>query len=275
MYCATRYRVLSVITLYNEHMQSDSKTTIDATPDLYAATSSTQRVFMELRDKIIQGEIAPGERLKVDSLKALLHAGATPIREALSLLTSDQLVERLDQRGFRAATASDKNFREILSLRCQLETIALTDSINRGSKEWEEQLVLSHHRLTQADLKLQQAKTDNTLSTTIQQMHRAREQLHKSFHIRLLQACDSPILLKFCDQLYDLNIRYRFLAGESVQYSSRDVSAEHTVILNAAIGKDTEAAAHALTNHYRQTGVFLVDQLKASGASIKSNSTSE
>ena len=253
-------------------MEGDSKTTSVSTPDLYPATSSTQRVFVELRDRIIQGDIAPGERLKVDSLKTLLNVGATPIREALSLLTSDQLVERLDQRGFRAAPASDKNFQEILSLRCHLESIALKDSIRLGGKEWEEQLVLCHHRLTQADANLQIGKTEHT---DLKIQRREREQLHKAFHLQLLQACDSPVLLKFCNQLYDLNIRYRFLAGGSLQYASRDVGAEHTDILNSSIGRDTKAAVDALLDHYRQTGVFLVDQLDASGASVKSNSTSE
>ncbi len=62
--------------------------------------SATQRVFQILRHKIIIGEIPPGERLKVEELKTVLDTGATPIREALSLLTSDQLVERIVQRGF-------------------------------------------------------------------------------------------------------------------------------------------------------------------------------
>ncbi len=256
-------------------MQPDSKTTVAVTPDLYVATSSTQRVFLELRDKIIQGEIAPGERLKVDALKALLNAGATPIREALSLLTSDQLVERLDQRGFRAAPASDKNFQEILTLRCHLESIALTDSIRLGGKDWEEQLVLCHHRLTQADANLHNQKNGDAQHSDPKLLRREREQLHKAFHFMLLQACESPVLLKFCNQLYDLNIRYRFLAGESVQYASRDVAAEHTEILNATIRRDTKSAVDALLDHYRQTGVFLADQLDASGASVKSNSTSE
>ena len=83
------------------------------------------------------------------------------------------------------------------------------------------------------------------------------------------------MLLKFCNQLYDLNIRYRFLAGGSLQYASRDVGAEHIDILNSSIRRDTKAAVDALLDHYRQTGVFLVDQLDASGASVKSNSTSE
>ena len=279
-------------------MPPDSKTSSNTTPEHYPASSSTQRVFLELRDRIILGDIAPGERLKVESLKASLKVGATPIREALSLLTSDQLVERIDQRGFRAAAASEKNFQEILTLRCQLEAIALTDSIKRGDNTWEEQLVLCHHRLTQADARLseqthaetthaeqqqlkqvQLANTDGAadceIASDVRTLRRERERLHKAFHIKLLQACDSPVLLKFCNQLYDLNIRYRFLAGESVQYASRDVGAEHTVILNATIERNATAAVDALLDHYRQTGVFLADQLDASGASTRSNSTSE
>ena len=110
--------------------------------------SATQRVFQALRQKIIVGEIAPGERLKVEDLKSRLDTGATPIREALSLLTSDQLVERIDQRGFRAAPANKAHFDEIFRLRCQLESMALRGSIELGSSEWEESLLLAHHRLS-------------------------------------------------------------------------------------------------------------------------------
>lgn len=258
-------------------MHVDSKSTSHSKPDPDGSDtapntgSSTQRVFLELRDRIIQGDIAPGERLKVDSLKTLLNTGATPIREALSLLTSDQLVERLDQRGFRAAPASDKNFQEILTLRCQLDAIALANSIKHGNSEWEEQLVLCHHRLAQAESQMQ----DTASSAEVDNRRRAREQYHKAFHMMLLQAGDSPVLLKFCNQLYDLNIRYRFLAGESVQYASRDVASEHTAILQATIDRDSETAIDTLLDHYRKTGVFLADQLDASGASVRSNSTSE
>lgn len=58
----------------------------------------------------------------------LLDMGASPICEALSLLTSDMLVERIGQRGFRAAPASPANFEEILKLRCTLEDMALRQS---------------------------------------------------------------------------------------------------------------------------------------------------
>lgn len=207
--------------------------------------SSTQRAYQEIRKRIIHGQIVPGERLKVESLKVLLNTGTSPIREALSLLTSDQLVERIDQRGFRAASASKKHFQEILMLRCQLEDLAIRGSIELGDTQWEENLVLSHYRLQQAD------------RTNAEKW----EQLHRDFHNALLQGCGSPILLRFCDQLYDLNVRYRFLAGKSGGYSKRDVEKEHQNILDAALAREATTASDLLVEHYRLTGDFLADQI--------------
>ncbi|WP_197917354.1 GntR family transcriptional regulator [Thiosulfatihalobacter marinus] len=208
-----------------------------------ANQSSTQRTYLTLRNEIITGRLAPGERLKVETLKENYGTGASPIREALSLLTSDQLVERLDQRGFRVADTSRQQFQEILNLRCTLEDMALRQSIDKGGQQWEEQLVLVHHymgRTDRADLEL-------------------FEERHKSFHMALLSACDSPILMRFCGQLYDLNVRYRFLAGRSKTYSRRNVEDEHQAILDAAVSRDIEQASALLMDHYRSTGAFLAD----------------
>ena len=210
-----------------------------------STTSATQRVHHELRKLILVGKIPPGERLKVDRLKAMLDTGASPIREALSLLTSDQLVERIDQRGFRAANASREQFEEVLKLRCAFEDMALRDSIANATPAWEEELVLAHHHMARAP-------RDEV---------EPFETLHKKFHLALLQSCGSPILLKFCAQLYDLNIRYRYLAGQAVSYGKRDVAQEHADILQAALDRDPERASDALMQHYRKTGKFLAGQI--------------
>ena len=91
--------------------------------------SATQQAYRRLRHLIVTGDLKPGEKLKIEVLRKRLDTGASPIREALSLLTSDQLVERLDQRGFRVAQTSRAQFDEILKLRCQLEVLALKESI--------------------------------------------------------------------------------------------------------------------------------------------------
>lgn len=206
--------------------------------------SATRRVYEVLREQILTGHLTPGERLKVDTLKAALTVGASPIREALSLLVSDQLVDRLDQRGFRVAPVSAEQFDEILKLRCALEDMALRESIATATEDWSEALVLAHHRMTRA------GRDDPSF-----------EALHKAFHMALLSRCASPILLKFCSQLYDLNIRYRYLAGRSGGYERRDVSGEHAEILAAAVDQDAELAAASLVQHYRRTGQYLASQL--------------
>lgn len=207
--------------------------------------SATQQAYLAIRRMIVIGELKPGEKLKIDGLRAMLDTGASPIREALSLLTSDQLVERIDQRGFRTAGTSRENFEEILKLRCSLEDMALRESIENATDIWEEELVLSHHRMVR--------KPGDD--------HEKFEERHKAFHMALLNNCGSPILLKFCRQLYDLNVRYRNLAGRSLNYQKRDVTMEHEGILQAAIDRDSDSASQRLLTHYRQTGAFLTGLL--------------
>ncbi|WP_299808126.1 GntR family transcriptional regulator [uncultured Roseibium sp.] len=203
--------------------------------------SATQTAYSALRQMIVTGELRPGEKLKIENLKERLETGASPIREALSLLVSDQLVERLDQRGFRAAPVSHQNFSEILMLRCALEDMALRQSIAHADDAWEETIVLAHHRMARVD------PADIPVF----------EDLHKTFHMAMLANCASPILLRYCSQLYDLNVRYRYLAGRSQNYGSRDVPGEHREILEAAAARNADLASSRLLSHYQQTGEFL------------------
>lgn len=209
-------------------------------------SSATQQVYRKLREMIVTGKIAPSQRLKVEALKTMLGVGTTPIREALSLLTSDQLVERIDQRGFRSAPASKARFLEILTLRCTLESLAVRRGIEQATPEWDERLVLAMHRATR------------TGGAAFEE----RETYHKAFHMVLIEACAMPVLIRLCDQLYDLNIRYRHLAGTSVAYGMRDIAGEHADVVTAILDRDADLAAERLISHYQQTGQYLVDTLE-------------
>ncbi len=204
--------------------------------------SATQLAYNKLRELILTGELAPGDKLKIDGLRSRLELGASPIREALSLLTSDQLVVRQDQRGFRAAETSRENFQEILTLRCELEGMALRQSVQNLTEAWTEDLVLAHHRMTRAEGR----------STAEFELR------HKAFHMALIGNCQSPLLLGFCSQLYDLNIRYRYLAGRASGYEGRKIGDEHKCILEATLAGDFEAANGHLMSHYETTGAFIL-----------------
>ena len=208
-------------------------------------TSATHAAYLKLRQLILTGELPAGQKLKIEQLRKFLETGASPVREALSLLTSDMLVERIDQRGFRAAPVSKANFEEILLLRCNLEEIALRASIANANAEWEDHLVLRHHHMNRAG----QRKAPDF------------EDAHKAFHMALLDNSGLPMLERYCSQLYDLNIRYRYLAAGGESYQKRDIAAEHQDILDAALNHDADSATEHLIVHYRRTGEYLSNQM--------------
>lgn len=215
-------------------------------------TSLTSQTYQCIHDMIIRGDLSPGQKLKIESLRKTLGTGASPIREALSLLTNDHLVERIDQRGFRVVLVSGEIFRELLKTRCWLEDRALRESIEHGDAQWEENIVLANHRLNRTPRSIE----DDSYVANIEW-----EPRHKQLHMALLSACGSSILLKYCDQLYDQNIRYRNLSG-TVAYSKRNTNDEHANIVKLVLERNADEAVKALINHYSKTGQFLSEQLK-------------
>lgn len=212
-------------------------------------TSITNQTYQRIYSMIIQGELEPGLKLKIEELRKIMGTGASPIREALSLLTSDQLVTRIDQRGFRVSHVNAESFNELLKTRCWLEERALRESMASMDIHWEECLVLAHHRLKREPRTIEDKPNPNW------------EVRHKEFHMGIISGCGSSILVKICDQLYDQNIRYRNVAG-TLSHRTRDVSCEHENILKYILEKNTEKAVAELISHYKTTGKFLSMKLK-------------
>lgn len=71
-----------------------------ATPT--TARSLTTLAFERLRGDILSGRLRPDERLRIQALSDRYEVGATAIREALSRLVIDGLVDSEDQRGLHS-----------------------------------------------------------------------------------------------------------------------------------------------------------------------------
>lgn len=216
--------------------------------------SMTSRAYAQMKQDIITGRLQPGRKLKIEELRQEYDVGTSPIREALSLLTSDHFVERIDQRGFRVSNISAEEFSEVLKTRCWLEERALRESINRGSVEWEEKVVLANYRLS----RIPRSQSKDAFIANA-----AWEVAHKDFHMMLISECGSSMLLKFCDQLYEQNIRYRQLSGTKA-YPERDVAEEHNAICDAVLSRDADHATALLMGHYNRTSIFVERELVTS-----------
>lgn len=78
----------------------------------------------EIRQMIMAGELAPGERLFEDRLAERLGVSRNPVREAIRLLESTGLVEVIPRRGAYVSSVDADRVRQLLELRSLLEAYA-------------------------------------------------------------------------------------------------------------------------------------------------------
>jgi len=99
--------------------------------DDIAPPSLVETVTGRLRDDILSGELAPGDRIVEEQLTRRFGISRAPLREALRLLGQQGLVEHLPRRGVRVATLSEPEVDELFELRDMLERHAITVAFRR------------------------------------------------------------------------------------------------------------------------------------------------
>lgn len=206
---------------------------------------STQ-AFDQLRADIIQGQLRPNERLRIQGLSDRYQVGATAIREALSRLVSDGIVEFEDQRGFCVSPVSREELLDLTQTRIDIESLAMRYAVQRGDLDWESKLMSAYHRLSR------------TPPPDSPEKHAPWADAHQQFHDALVSGCGSTWLLRLCRLLYDKSERYRNLAERDTQSEARDTVKEHKKILDAAMARDADLIGHYLADHYQQTTSILL-----------------
>jgi DNA-binding transcriptional MocR family regulator len=109
-------------------------------------TTLADDVLDRLREDIINGHLQPSTRLRFEDLSARYGVSVSPLREALSRLTAEELVYPDAQRGYRVAAVSLPDLIDILESHKTLEALALRLAIASGDDAWEGQVVAAHHR---------------------------------------------------------------------------------------------------------------------------------
>jgi DNA-binding GntR family transcriptional regulator len=212
------------------------------------ATLTTQ-LEDALRLDIIEGVLAPGQRLRSAELTERYQVSATPLREALQRLAAQNLVEIDPRFGATVAPISRADLRDTYWLREALETLALKRSIESGDDAWRARVTASFeaftgpHAIPPAEDSLEIALDWSTL--------------HRRYHEALFSACDSLWLHRMLATLYDHSERYRMLSRRK---GTRDTLSEHSAIYEPAVAGDTKTAIAALIAHLRGTVEVLESQ---------------
>lgn len=207
-------------------------------------------IYEELRAEILAADLMPGERLQTRSLGERFNAGLSPVREALSRLSSERLVARREHCGFVVAQVSEGDLDELTKTRCWLNEIGIRESIKHGGTEWEEGIVLAFHRLIRTPRKPASGRGRNP----------EWELAHTRFHQSLIAACGSRWLIEFSNQMFEAAGRYRHLARQAG--TVRPPNREHREIMNAVIDRDAERAVKLLNKHLSVTAEMVRDVLR-------------
>jgi DNA-binding GntR family transcriptional regulator len=80
-----------------------------------------QEVATRLRQRLVEGQIAPGTKLNERELSELLQVSRTPLREAIKMLAAEGLVELLPNRGAVAASLDEQDVADTFEVIAGLE----------------------------------------------------------------------------------------------------------------------------------------------------------
>lgn len=96
--------------------------------------SQTVKALLSLRDLILKGALAPGERLSELVIVEKLGVSRTPLRAALIRLEEEGLIEALPGGGFTVKAFTERDIYDAIELRGTLEGLAARLAAERGVK---------------------------------------------------------------------------------------------------------------------------------------------
>jgi GntR family transcriptional regulator, carbon starvation induced regulator len=214
-------------------------------------------VYTSLRTDILLGRRVPGSRIQLQDFADEHNVSLSVVREAVTRLAGEDLVEASPQRGFRVRSLSIENLRDLTWTRLQIETLALRESIAKRDVNWEADVMSAHHRLAGTPTHLADG------SPNLEWMG-----VHGAYHDALCSAAGSPTLERIRRQLFDASELYRYWSATlPTDTTQRNTADEHRAICDAALAGDAERAVQLLSAHLNLTA----ERLEAVAATTEPN----
>jgi DNA-binding GntR family transcriptional regulator len=194
-------------------------------------------VFDLLHSRIVAGQVAPGEWLRQEEIASQLGVSQTPVREALDLLVSVGLAERVPYRGVRVP---------------ELVPTELVDSfVTRVILECAVVRLAAHNASTEQVARLRELVDQSARMLTLEDMS-SMHKLNKQIHMGIAAASGNPLMGKMYEMcsnlfpdwmLYEAMFRHPELLASSLEREFQ----QHKAVVEAIAAGDADCAVgHAL-----------------------------
>jgi DNA-binding GntR family transcriptional regulator len=215
--------------------------------------SLPERVAESLREMIVTGEFATGEKVPVATLAEQLAVSPTPLREALKVLAAEGLVELLPNRGARVASYTVEDARHLFEVIASLESRAAE---------------LAAERMARGELKALEV-FHREMRGFFEAGDRDSYFRHNSLiHGAIIAGARNPVLSATHSKLIIRASRGRFIAIAD-PHRWAEAMDEHEQVMAALRAQDAPAAAAVWRMHLEHTGAATVRALEAAAPKQK------
>jgi DNA-binding GntR family transcriptional regulator len=210
--------------------------------------AASERIAAHLRDAILSGQIAPGERIRQEEVAARLGTSRLPVREALRMLESEGLTEHTANKGARVPALDRHELDVLYQMRERLEPLALTESIPH----------LTSGEIRDLEALAERIAADTDLTEFLV--------LDRAFHLGSYAGCGTEHLVATVTRMWNSTQPYRrvfmTLGGPDRRWI---VDHEHRLILDAIKRADSVDAERFLSGHIRRTRIELAQHPEVFG----------
>jgi DNA-binding GntR family transcriptional regulator len=224
---------------------------LDDTPVAPRASTSRKALHTfaleRLRQMILSGELAAGERLNEAALTEQLQVSRTPLREAFRTLSGEGLITLPPARGAYVTALSEADVRHLFDLLAGLEMTAADLASHRASDEEIATIVALTHSL------------DNAYKRGDRTQYFA---LNQCIHESLVRFARNPLLE---EQYNRFNARLQRERYRSTLHAPRwgEAMTEHLQLANALAARDHAAVRRIVYDHLLSGSEVSIELLAA------------
>jgi DNA-binding GntR family transcriptional regulator len=208
-----------------------------------STSSITSQVTNAIRQSIVTGEYEPGQKLSEAALSEYFEVSRTPVREALKQLEREGLVEIIPRVGTCVSKPTDKELKELFTIKEVMEGLAAGLLAERGS-------VKEISDMEHAVVKMEEAvkMSDSDLFV----------EANSEFHKAILEGSDNSKL----SYLFNILVnqipynRYVYLSLEVPNRLEQSLL-EHKEVLEMIKSGKSKEAEEAMRKHVKASGLHL------------------
>lgn len=206
-------------------------------------TSIREQTLDALREAILTGELKPGQALIEMDLSKQLGVSRAPIREALSILNSEGLLETIPYHGTTVRRLTKTDIEELYSMRVLLETFAVEHIINVNNSDHVQILKENYEQMVKAG-------NDNDL--------KAVNEIDREFHDALIAISGHSLLMSMW-QTVAMRVRQVMTLTNMRNSDLTQIARNHLPLIEAIQQGSLSEAKKLLREHIASAGNLIAE----------------